>query len=92
MFNQQQFLKTVLNGLDAAQSQVSSRMGTLEGDARRLFGELVEKGRASQKDVESRLHRVREDRLQQPAVAMAGGLRRVADRLEKFARPTAAQL
>ncbi len=89
MFSQQQLVKTVLGGLDAAQSQASARLGDLEGDARRVFSELVEKGRASQRDVESRLNRVREGRLQQPVVAMAGGLRRWADRLERFARPTA---
>ncbi len=83
MFSREQLLKGLFDGLDQVQHRAQERFDAVEGDARRLFSELVERGRSSQRELEGRLAHSRP--LQQSAVAFAGGLRRVADRVEQFA-------
>jgi DNA-binding Lrp family transcriptional regulator len=58
MSEQTDFLKTVREGLTSVQTVAARRLEALEGDARKALGELVEKGRDSQKELAERLGRL----------------------------------
>ncbi|MFM2152203.1 MAG: hypothetical protein RL199_638 [Pseudomonadota bacterium] len=55
MADQTDFLKTVREGLNTVQTVAVRRLEALEGDARKALGDLVEKGRDSQKELLERL-------------------------------------
>ncbi len=54
MTEQAEFLKSVKDSFSSAQAKASARIETLSGDARKLFDDLVERGRVSQKDISER--------------------------------------
>lgn len=58
MSEQTDFLKTVREGLSAVQTVATRRLEALEGDARKVLGDFVEKGRDSQKELIERLSRL----------------------------------
>jgi hypothetical protein len=58
MSEQTDFLKTVREGLSAVQTVATRRFEALEGDARKVLGDFVEKGRDSQKELIERLSRL----------------------------------
>jgi hypothetical protein len=55
MAEQTEFFKTVREGITSAQAKATQRFEALEGDARKALDGLVEKGKASQKDIVERL-------------------------------------
>lgn len=58
MTDQAEFLRTVKESLSSAQAKASARFETISGDARRLFDDLVERGRVSQKDLSERFQKL----------------------------------
>src|SRR4051812_27424400 len=58
MTQQTEFLKNVRETFTKAQTNAAQRLGALEGDARKVIGGLVEKGRASQKDLSEKLSKL----------------------------------
>jgi hypothetical protein len=58
MSDQTDFLKTVRVGLSTVQTVATRRLEALDGNARKALGDLVEKGRDSQKELLERLGRL----------------------------------
>jgi hypothetical protein len=58
MSEQREFLKGVRERLNGVQTRASSRLETLNHDAKKVFDDLAEKGRESQKDLTSRLQKI----------------------------------
>jgi hypothetical protein len=102
MSEQAEFLKNVRERLNGVQT----RLETLNHDAKKVFDDLAEKGRESQKDLATRLQKadlgrkVREARgravsyvdtaSRERAASVAENLRRVASRLDQVARRASA--
>lgn len=55
---QAEFLKSFKDSFSSAQQKATARFETLSGDARKLFDDLVERGRTSQKDLTERLQKL----------------------------------
>lgn len=58
--NQAELLGSVRKGIEAAQAVATTRLETLEGDARKVLSGLVEKGRDSQRNLTQRIQRIAE--------------------------------
>jgi len=68
---QAEFLKTVRKSLTDAQARAAARIETLEGDAKKALGDLVERGRHSQKDIADRLQKIAQSGIIQQKVRPA---------------------
>lgn len=55
---QAEFIKNVKDSFSSAQQKATARFEELSGDARKLFDDLVERGRTSQKDLTERLQKL----------------------------------
>lgn len=55
---QAEFMSSVRRGFTAAQAVATARLESLNGDARRVFDDLVERGKTSQRDITERLQRI----------------------------------
>jgi polyhydroxyalkanoate synthesis regulator phasin len=58
MTEQAEFLKSVKDSFSSAQAKATARIETLSGDARKLFDDLVERGRVSQKDLSEKFQKL----------------------------------
>lgn len=76
--SQTELIDTVRKTFEAAQAVAATRLEGLEGDARKVVSELVEKGRHSQRNIAERLQRLAESQLLRQRV------RPVEDALKKL--------
>jgi uncharacterized membrane protein YheB (UPF0754 family) len=55
---QAEFLKNVRDNISTVQAKASARIESLNGSARKIISEVVEKGKTSQKDISERLSKI----------------------------------
>lgn len=92
MMQQTEFFKNVRESVVAAQARATEKIGSIEGEARRVIDGLVERGRESLPQAKAKVEGLQKRALgfvdtasREQAVVVADGLRKWAERLEKMA-------
>lgn len=98
MSEKKDFLTSVRENLTQVQKTATAKVETLNGSAKKIFTEVVEKGKASQKNITVKLHETAkpaeavlkkartyvDSASREQAKAFAGNLRKVAARLDQI--------